>query len=249
MIGRIDVHAHLIPDVDDGCKTLDDSIRCARMLIDSGYTHCFCTPHIWADLHENTVQNIPRWVARVQSALDGQQVGLTLLAGGEIALRPGLMLTPPEQVVTYAMQRKHVLVDLWGAALPEHFEATIRWLQSLGLVVILAHPERMRAVQADPMLAARFSEMGVLLQGNLQCLSDAPDAPTRQTMQRFLDEGRYFMLATDLHGADTLAMRLSGLALAADLVGLATVNRLTITNPRKLLPAEMRATPDQARRP
>ena len=53
-------------------------------------------------------------------------------------------------------------------------------VQSLGVTVILAHPERMRPVQADPSLADRFAEMGVLLQGNLQCFSDPPGAPTRK---------------------------------------------------------------------
>ena len=48
--GRIDVHSHLLPGLDDGCVSLDESLACARRLVAEGYTHSFCTPHIWPNL-------------------------------------------------------------------------------------------------------------------------------------------------------------------------------------------------------
>jgi protein-tyrosine phosphatase len=238
MIGRIDTHAHLIPGVDDGCRMVQESIQCARMLVDAGYTHCFCTPHVWPDLPANNAINIPKWVARLQQTLDELLIPLKLLSGGEISLRPGVMETPPERIVTYAMNGRYVLFDLWADVLPKHFEPSVRWLQSLGLTVIMAHPERMRAVTANPGIADRFAELGLLLQGNLQCLSEPTDSPIRRTIEQYLVEDRYFMLGSDLHVPGTLPMRLAGLTRAAELVGLAKLNRLTITNPRQLLAAE-----------
>jgi tyrosine-protein phosphatase YwqE len=101
--------------------------------------------------------------------------------------------------------------------------------------VILAHPERMAAVQNQPELADRFAEMGLLLQGNLQCFSDPPAAPTRRTVERFLLEGRYFLLGSDLHNLASLPMRIEGLKRATDLVGAETIDRLTVENPRLLM--------------
>jgi protein-tyrosine phosphatase len=60
MHGRIDVHAHLIPGVDDGCADVRESIECGRMLVGAGYTHAFCTPHIWPNLPGNNVEEIAR---------------------------------------------------------------------------------------------------------------------------------------------------------------------------------------------
>jgi protein-tyrosine phosphatase len=235
MTGRIDVHSHLLPGIDDGCKTIEESLACARMMVEAGYTHSFCTPHIWPG-YSNTIKSIPQMVTTLQGELDSAGIPLKLIPGGEINLRTDYMsATPPNEVVTYALNGRYVLFDIWCDKLPEHVAPSIEWLQSLGLTVILAHPERMRAVQDEPELADYFQERGVLLQGNLQCLSDPPTARTRQIADRFLREDRYFMLGSDLHSLETLPPRLAGLKRAIELVGNDTVDRLTKKNPAKLL--------------
>ena len=69
----------------------------------------------------------------------------------------------------------------------------------------------MRAVQEQPELADCLAEMGVLLQGNLQCFGDPPHSATRQTAERFLAEGRYFALGSNAHNPKTMAVRMAGL--------------------------------------
>jgi protein-tyrosine phosphatase len=233
--GRIDVHSHLLPGVDDGCKTVQESVQCARLMVAAGYTHSFCTPHVWPHLTGNTVRNIPLQTARLQEALDLAGVRLKLVPGGELNLRPDTPETTEDSVVSYGMRRQYVLVDLWADTLPAFFDRGVRWLQAQGVKVILAHPERMTAVQNQPELAERFKEMDLLLQGNLQCFSDPPSSATRRTVERFLLEGRYFLLGSDLHNLSSLPMRLEGLKRAIALVGAETVDRLTVENPRKLL--------------
>jgi protein-tyrosine phosphatase len=236
LTGRIDIHSHLIPGVDDGCGTVAESIECARRMVAAGYTHSFCTPHYWPNL-QTSAKTVTRWVAALQAELDRARVPLKLYPGGEINLRPGLDQTDPEELVSYHMARKFALVDFWADEMPAHFEPQIKWLQSMGMTVILAHPERVKAIQADPIrLADYFAELGLLLQGNLQCLSDAPTAPTRVTMERYLAEGRYTFLGSDLHNVRTLDVRLEGLKRAIELVGEAKVDEMTGTNPRMLLP-------------
>ncbi len=234
--GRFDVHSHLLPGVDDGCETIEESVQCARRMVAAGYTHSFCTPHIWPDLPHNSVSMIPVMVRRLQAALNDARVPLQLYPGGEINLRERTRQTPPDEIVTYAMARRFVLMDFWDDPLPSFFEPSVAFFQSLGMKVILAHPERMGPVQADPALADRFADMGVLLQGNLQCFSDPPGAPTRRTAQRYLAEGRYFLLGSDLHRLKSLQARLDGLKRAIELAGEDRVRELTVVNPRKLLP-------------
>src|SRR5262249_10283818 len=149
--------SHLIPGVDDGCESLTESLTCAQMLVDAGYTHCFCTPHVWPSLPDVTVANVTEWVAELQAELDNNDIPLKLLPGGEINLRPETMKnTKRSEIVTYAMKRKYLLIDLWADRLPVFFKPSVQWFQSLGITVILAHPERMRAVQDQPSLADSF---------------------------------------------------------------------------------------------
>lgn len=233
--GRVDVHAHLIPGVDDGCEDVDQAVACARAFVAAGYSDLCCTPHIWPSLPRNTMGNIVAWTAALQQEFDRRLIPVKLHPGGEINLTPKFLQTPPEAVVTYGGRRKFVIFDLWADRLPDHFEPSVRWFQSLGLQPILAHPERMRAVQDDPELADYFAELGLLLQGNLQCFGDPPGADTRRTAERFLEENRYFCLGSDCHGPSTLPIRLEGLARATTLAGEDAIRRLTVDNPRRLL--------------
>jgi protein-tyrosine phosphatase len=239
MIERIDVHSHLLPGVDDGCKTLEESIACARILVENGYTHSFCTPHIWSSYPANTVANIPRMTAALQQSLDAEKIPLKLIPGGENNIQPELFNTNADQIVTYAMNRKFVLIDLWADKLPDFFATNVKWLQSLGLTVILAHPERMRAVQDDPKLGDYFAKIGVLLQGNLQCFGDLPHTLTRQTAEQFLEEDRYFTLGSDLHGLNTMPVRLEGLKRITESLNEKRQRKLFWENPRQLIPSPL----------
>lgn len=235
-VGRVDVHCHLLPGIDDGCQTVEESLACARVLVSHGYTHSFCTPHIWPSLPNNTVANIHEKVADLQAALDRADVRLRLLAGGEISLRQDTLHTAPDALVSYDMAGRFVLIDLWADQIPAFFAPNVRWLQGRGVQVILAHPERMRAVQTDPGLADYFIELGLLLQGNLQCLGDPPHMETRRVAERYLAQGRYFMLGSDLHNLKSLPIRMAGLQRAIDAVGEEAVWQLTSTHPGQLLP-------------
>ena len=234
MPGKIDVHSHLLPGVDDGCADYAESVACAKVMVQAGYTHSFCTPHFWSNL-ENTPDTTPAKVTRLQAVFDEEKIPLKLYPGGEINIDPHLDENDPAKIVSYGMNRKYALVDIWAERLPDHFFRNVKWLQSLGMTVILAHPERMRAVQDHPEVVDELLEIGLLLQGNLQCLNDPPSSMTRITVERFLDEDRYFMLGSDLHNIRTLQHRLDGLQRAVALFGQAKIDELTITHPRKIL--------------
>lgn len=206
------------------------------MLVAAGYSHCFCTPHIWPSDQRQTRQSLAQWTAQLQDRLAEMDIPLTLLPGGELNLHPAVTSTPPQRIISMALADQYILVDIWAERLPAFFTEAIRWLQDMGLTVILAHPERMRAVQLDPDLARRFADMGLLLQGNLQCFADHPDADTRRIAEQFLLEGRYFLLGSDTHNVEGLRTRLQGLNNAIALAGEELIDRLTCENPRKLLP-------------
>src|SRR5262249_28286209 len=142
---------------------------------------------------------------------------------------------PRQQIPTYGMAQRYCIFDLWAERLPEFFRGAVEYLQGLGFKVILAHPERMRAVQDDEHLVDEFTRMGLLLQGNLQCFSDPPDSMTRRTAEMLLLEDRYYLLGSDAHRPDTLPKRLEGLDRVAALAGGDVLDRLTITHPRELL--------------
>lgn len=235
MTGRIDVHSHLLPGVDDGCATVEESIACARMLVGAGYTHSFCTPHILPMYPHIKRENVVKWTAALQRSLDGAGIPLKLMPGGELNLNSAVATISAEQIIPMGLTSRYVLTDIWCDQMPQFFEPAVRRLQEFGFKVILAHPERCRAVQNQPELASWFADLGILLQGNLQCLSDPPEMKTRQTAQRYLKDGRYFILGSDTHNPQSLPARIAGLKNAIELVGDEAVRKLTIANPTTLM--------------
>jgi protein-tyrosine phosphatase len=241
LTGRVDVHTHLLPGVDDGCASIEESLACARALTAAGYTHAYCTPHVWPNLPENNAREIGERVANLQSAFDAAQVGLTLLSGGEnnlLSAWPGLQGLRREDVVTYGLLGRWVLFDFWtdtAAMVRERIEPAVHHLREQGFELILAHPERIAALQGDVRALDRLTELGVRLQLNSWCLTEPRGDRRRDVAEQLLKEGRYFLIGTDLHRPSGMAARIEGLAVAERLIGRGDLDRLTIENPGLLL--------------
>jgi len=227
----IDVHAHLLPGVDDGSRTVDESISIARAMVEAGYSQLVCTPHVWPHLG-NDASITPTRVTELQRALDAAEVPLKLHPGGEMNVGPHFLRGQP---VTYAMLGRHTLFDFWDTELPPEWDACIKHLTSRGIQPILAHPERIHAFQINPDLIDVVQAQGIWLQCNLECLGDENNTARRALAEQWLKEDRYFMLGSDLHRLDTLPRRLHGLRRATELVGQNVVTRLTQTHPAMLL--------------
>ncbi len=238
MHGSIDIHNHLLPGVDDGCQSIAESLECANALVEAGFTHAFCTPHIWRSLPGNSPDRIPEMVQQLQQACDDANIRIRLFAGGEINLHANVREQLERGIMTFAGLGKFALMDLWADRLEPWLDETIRWMQSTGLKLILAHPERMRAIQDDPSRADYFLERGVLLQCNLQCIGDAEHTDTHRTAARLLHERRYFAVATDFHNPQSLPSRLRGLQVLERVVDPQYRQKLLRDNPRQLLPTK-----------
>lgn len=233
-MGRIDVHAHLLPGVDDGSTSVDESIAIARMMVSAGYSHMVCTPHVWPHL-DNTTVTIALRVAELQGHLDAAGVALSLRTGGEMFLSRQFVTTPIEDMVTYDNAGKYALFDFWTDAIPPYFESSVRRLIEAGITPILAHPERIEAIQRDANVVRLAAETGLMLQGNLECVGEGDRTLRGRLAIKWLREGRYFLLGSDAHRLEGIGRRLLGLERAIDLIGPAEVDRLTIEHPSKLI--------------
>jgi protein-tyrosine phosphatase len=240
LVGRVDVHTHLLPGIDDGCTCVEESLACARALVEIGYTHAFCTPHVWPNLPDNNAREIRRRTADLQAAFDEANLPLTLLPGGENNLMsawPEIGRKSREDVVTYNLAGKYVLFDFWAESpsqVRDLVEPAVRHLRKEGFELILAHPERITALQ-DGRALNRLTELGVKLQLNSWCLTERKGSTKRDMAEQLLFDGRYFLIGTDLHRPSGMGIRVSGLGVAERLVGRDEVERLTVTNPRLLM--------------
>ncbi len=233
--GRIDVHSHMLPAIDDGCQSLDESLACIAMLQRVGYVGSICTPHIWPDTFPlNIPRNIAQWTQDLRQALNERGIEYLLWPGAEVRLFDGLIDWFKAHGVPTLADSRAVLCDFWEPRWPRHVDRTFDWLLENGYQPILAHPERLSIGD----LPARLDDArrrGVLLQGNFRCMTGKEGARANQQIRAWLPEKRYTLLAMDMHRPDTLPSRLDGLRMIAEDHGESFLDEMTIAVPRRLI--------------
>lgn len=225
----IDLHTHLIPGVDDGSPTLENSLRVLERLRQEGVTEVACTPHLEAS--RAAVAPITEYRTLLVSLQQGAPEGMRLHPGFEIMLdRPGCDLTLPGLSLGSS---KAVLVEFPRVPLtPESTDELMR-LRASGVVPVIAHPERYSGITIDRLHIWR--DFGVIVQGDALMLLQA--GPKAEFSRRMLTEGVVDILASDNHG-DRRSLGLVRLWLR-EVGGERQGRILTEVNPARVLADEM----------
>lgn len=235
--GLIDIHSHLLPGVDDGCRDDREVLECVRRLQVAGFVGSICTPHVWPTQYpDNRPDSIARHVERVRKLLLSEGIDHALWPGGEVRLEPNIVPFLEANGVPTLGPSRHVLADIWDPSWPRHADRTIQWLMDRGYTVILAHPERLNLDPAAmAKLAVRLRQKGVLLQGNVGSIVGQNGFAACQAFRAMLAEDAFTALALDMHRPDSLDDRLSGIGLVELDYGPEVVQRLMSRAPQRLL--------------
>lgn len=234
--GRIDIHSHILPGIDDGCTTVAESLTSVRTLLEHGYIGTICTPHCWPN---NFPHITPKHIALWRDALadEIEKAGLTyqLWTGGELRLSPNVIQWMQTHGVPTLADSRCVLCDFWEPRWQEWMDEAFDWLISEGYKPILAHPERSPTRDDYESHLDRITEKGVLLQGNFRCFTGEEGHYPDQAVRQYMNEGRYTLLALDMHRPNALQGRLDGIALASEEFGEEKINAMTASAVRRLV--------------
>lgn len=235
--GYIDIHCHLLPAVDDGCRDLDESLTCIEQLIAAGFVGSICTPHVNAGYGHRDLSYITDGVPRLQQVIDDLQLPYRLWTGGELRLNDGLIdFMQTHGVMTLANSR-YVLTDFWDSHWPAYVDRTMQWLLDRGYQPILAHPERQAKIADFDHHIDRLADMGVIFQGNANCMVGNQGNTAQAWIQHGLKDDLYSLLALDLHNPPGLPGRLEGLTAIAKRHGQARLDAMIKDMPRQIVTA------------
>jgi protein-tyrosine phosphatase len=197
----IDLHCHLLPAIDDGPTTEEQSLALARAAVDAGTTTIVATPHVNWRYPGNTAASIVGAVARMQDALDRAGIALRVLTGAEIAPTWAADLHDDELSALRlgGADGTHLLVECPLSPSVAGFDAVIGHLRSRGHRIVLAHPERCPAFQRDPDAYAALVADGTLGQITASALVGRFGRPPRELAERLLRDGLATVVASDAH--------------------------------------------------
>ena len=196
----IDIHSHILPGLDDGPKTEDESLELARAAVATGTRAMVATPHIRSD-HPFAHERIEELAARLRERLATEGVELDVLTGGEIALSE-LDLIDDERLRDLALGAGDcVLVECPYSPVGELLEGMLADLRRRGFRAVLAHPERSPAFLDEPARLARLVESGVLTSITAASMEGRFGKPPRRLCVQMLKDGLVHDVASDAHSA------------------------------------------------
>ena len=196
----VDIHCHIVPEVDDGAWDLDAAMEMARLAVKSGVRRIIATPHFQGKPeHLESVSYIVHQFKRLESSIKRERLELELLPGMEVLCVPETMeLARMGQLPTLGNSR-YVLTEFYFDASWEFMDATLQELRRCGYMPVVAHPERYGAVQRDPGLARSWFARGIVLQINKGSVLGAFGRRAEDTALRLLYRGTAHVIASDAH--------------------------------------------------
>jgi protein-tyrosine phosphatase len=230
----IDTHCHLLPALDDGPRHQADGVLLARELAAQGVRRVLCTPH-YSRLFPTSHAEAEERLSVFQPVLRTEGVELELSLAAEIG--PGLAVSAPlEELLIRTIDRRFALIELLGDTSPAAIVSIGERFVDTGIRLVLAHPERCRAVQRHLNVLDPFRADGALLQVVAPSLLGRWGPEVEATAWHLVDTGRADLLASDAHSTRRRRPHLDqACELIEERLGGGVVAELTERRPRLLL--------------
>ena len=212
----IDLHSHILWGIDDGARSLEDSLDIARAAVAGGITVIAGTPHVRDDWPTDAGVMEQR-VAELRAQLEQAGIPLDVRPGGEIAV-DWLARLPLDELRRFGLggNPRYLLVETPYYGWPRDLAERLFALRASGITPVLAHPERNEEVQSHPEWLVPIVQSGVLVQVTAASVDGRIGRHVQGCGLRLIEEGLAHMLASDAHHASVRAV---GMAAAVEAVG------------------------------
>jgi len=206
--GFVDLHVHILPGLDDGAGTLDESLAMAGALGQMGYSRIIATPHRIAGLYDASSEEVEAALALLVEAVRNLEgVSLKLSAARECHFDRLLMDDSMEgDFVTISKNTKAFLFELPFGAVPVQLTDFLFRAGLKGFVPVLVHPERNRELVSNHKLIDELKSKGVRLVVNLGSLVGGYGRAAKKTARWIIDNQLADAAATDAHSVQDVVI-------------------------------------------
>ncbi len=247
----IDLHTHILPGRDDGIETEEDAIEFARLAFADGVRTLVATPHSKDGFFDNGRAEVRAAVEQLAAKLREAGIGLQLLPGAEVHIAPDLVERVRDgRAVTLGDNGKTLLLELSLSQYPINLENQVFGLRLAGLVVLFAHPERIRYFQEDVKRWEEMVRLGAYGQITTGSVLGTFGEEAQEFSELLLRHGLVHVLASDAHNVRGRSPVLSrAVEAVAAIVGQEEARRFVSERPRALLEGRDPEPPPAVARP
>lgn len=196
----IDLHAHLLPGVDDGAQTLEDSIQLARQGDLEGVEHLLLTPHHRNGQFVNRKADVIRFAEQLSEAYKQAEIKMQVYPCQEIRLTTSFMEDLyNDDLLSIDSEGIYYLIEFPTASVPSFAKDLLAEMIEIGLVPLIAHPERNHQLAKNMDLLYELVEMGCLSQITSSCIAGYYGETLQQTARLMLERNLAHVIASDVH--------------------------------------------------
>lgn len=232
----IDIHTHIIPKIDDGARSVEETFALIKEAETVGITDIILTPHYISGYYDTDSTEVKFWVEKLQEVLENQNINVKLHYGMEIYISNELEKQIDKKEVITLNDSKYLLVELPMRSEIKYAEQILFKVQSKGYKVIIAHPERYDFVQANPNIVQDFIDRGYIIQSNFGSIVGVYGKKAEKAIKELLSLNLVHILASDSHREGTIYTNLPKILKKVEkLISKKQVYELTVDNPQKIL--------------
>ncbi|MFD9624844.1 tyrosine-protein phosphatase [Peribacillus muralis] len=206
----IDIHSHILPGVDDGAKSIEDSLQMARMAVMEGIHKIIATPHHMNGKYENCKEDIIARVATLNEVLQAQAIPLEILPGQETRIYGEILKDYKlEEVVTLNDGGKYLFIELPSAHVPRFTEQLLSDIQFERLTPIIVHPERNQELIENPDLLYKLVNNGTLTQVTAASVSGAFGKAVQKFSMQLIEANLTHFVSSDAHNITNRSFKMN----------------------------------------
>lgn len=197
--GFVDIHNHILPGIDDGAQSIEESIALINGLSEFGVKNFICTPHIMHNFHDNTPKTIENSYNNLKSALGTQNINEVKIDVGAEHMIDDNFEAILEKSQIMPLRHKYLLVEMSFLQPPIHLNETLDKIKKKEYFPILAHPERYHFLHNQLEKYNEIKNRGVLFQVNLLSLGDYYGGEVQKVAYQLIDGNLVDFFGSDVH--------------------------------------------------
>ena len=195
-----DIHCHLLPGIDDGSNSIEESIEILRRAEKEGVSEIVLTPHYIENTRYNcNNKNKQDLFEKLKETMEQSGINIKLYLGNENYMSMNFIELLENNEIMSINNSRYLLLEFPLNQIYKNSKECLYELVTKGYVPILAHPERYRDFQNNPDLVEEYTRMGILLQGNYKSLLGKYGSKAKKTLKILLKKDLITFLGSDIH--------------------------------------------------
>lgn len=235
----IDVHSHIIPKIDDGSASFEETYTMLKEAVLAGFTDIISTSHYIEDYYEENATKREEFINSTNKLLEEKQINLKLHCGSEIYITQNLVELIKENKASKLANSRYVLFELPMNNNVKYLRDIIFDIMSFDMIPIIAHPERYSYVQENPNILIPLIEQGTLFQGNYASIIGRYGNHAKVTIKKLLKANMIHFLGTDCHKKNDIYTKMKEIMIELNkIIGKEKLKELSTINPKHILKDE-----------